>query len=173
MIDSRVGVDARPIIMLAGSNDLWAERDWLNLWSTPAQSRPYLRDQPIFDESNDLRRDQWILAAGAERTQDQDTQRIIVVGSNSWIYDALTFSQGQLVDGRITTAFPGNLALLESSIAWLAGLDDLIAPGIQARPIATIGPLDPSQRSTYRWFLLAGVPGLILIVGIGTRILFG
>jgi len=172
-IDPRVGVDTAPIIMLPGSNTLWAERDWLRLWSTPAQSRPYLGDQPTFDESKDLRRDQWTLAAGAERIINNDTQRIIVVGSNSWIYDALTFSQGQLVDGRITTAFPGNLALLESSIAWLAGLDDLIAPGIQARPIATIGPLDQSQRSTYRWFLLAGVPGFILVLGIGTRILFG
>tara|TARA_R110000868_G_scaffold411617_1_gene706360 strand:+ start:455879 stop:458716 length:2838 start_codon:yes stop_codon:yes gene_type:complete len=172
-IDPRVGTVTKPILTIPGTNELWGERDWLKLWSTPAQSRQYLSDQPMFDESKDIRRDQWIVAAGAERTRDQETQRVVVVGSNSWIYDAVTFSQGQLVDGRITTAFPGNLAMLESSIAWLAHLDDLIAPGIQARPIATISPLTPSQLSTYRLILLAGIPGLILVLGVGSRIVFG
>ena len=172
-IDPRVGTESKPILTIPGTNELWGEQDWLKLWSTPAQSRQYLSDQPVFDESKDIRRDQWIVAAGAERMRDQDAQRVVVVGSNSWIYDAVTFSQGQLVDGRITTAFPGNLAMLESSIAWLAGLDDLIAPGIQSKPIATISPLTPSQLSTYRLILLAGIPGLILVLGVGSRIIFG
>ncbi len=173
-IDPRVGVETQPILKLAGTKNIWAEHDWLDLWSTPAQSRQYLRDQPVFDESDDLRRDDWILASGAERiVGTSDTQRVIVVGSNSWIYDALTFNQTQLVDGRITTAFPGNLALLESSIAWLAGLDDLIAPGIESRPIATIKPMSNSQLSTYRWILLLGIPAGILVLGVGSRIVFG
>jgi ABC-2 type transport system permease protein len=172
-IDPRVGAQATPIITLQGSEQIWGEHDWITLWSTPAQSRQYLQDQPIFEESKDIRRDQWTIAAGAERLIDSDQQRIVVVGSNSWIYDALTFGQSQLVDGRITTAFPGNLTLLESSISWLAGLDQLIAPGIQSRPIATIKPLDASQLSFYRWILLGAVPGAVLLIGIGTRIVFG
>lgn len=172
-IDSRVGLQTTPIITARGSEHLWAERDWLHLWSTNAQSRQYLPNQPVFNEQSDVRRDEWILAAGAERLHDDQFQRIIVIGSNSWIYDALTFSQSQLVDGRITNAFPGNLALLESSIAWLAGLDDLIAPGIQSRPIATIRAMDQSQLSTFRWILLAGVPGLVILLGLGSRIIFG
>jgi len=172
-LDPRIGVETLPIISIPGSQDLWAESDWLSLWSTPGQSRQYLRDQPVFDEDKDLRRDRWILAAGAQKELGNSTQRIVVVGSNSWIYDAVTFSQGQLVDGRITTAFPGNLTMLESSIAWLAGLDDLIAPGIQSRPIATIAPMTPPQLSTYRWILLAGIPGLILVLAAGSRIVFG
>ncbi|MBL4808990.1 MAG: hypothetical protein JKY43_02905 [Phycisphaerales bacterium] len=172
-LDPRVGVETRPIISIPGSQNLWAERDWIKLWSTPGQSRQYLNDQPVFDDSKDLRRDRWILAAGAQKELGNSTQRIVVVGSNSWIYDAVTFSQSQLVDGRITTAFPGNLTMLQSSIAWLAGLDDLIAPGIQSRPIATIRPLTDPQLSTYRWILLAGVPGLILVLAAGSRITFG
>ncbi len=172
-LDPRVGVETLPIISIPGSQDLWAESEWLELWSTPGQSRQYLRNQPVFDEDKDLRRDQWILAAAAQKEMGNSTQRIVVVGSNSWIYDAVTFSQGQLVDGRITTAFPGNLTMLESSIAWLAGLDDLIAPGIQSRPIATIAPMTDPQLSTYRWILLAGIPGLILVLAAGSRIVFG
>ncbi len=172
-IDPRVGITTQPIITLPGSESIWGEHDWVRLWSTPAQSRQYLQDQPIFEESKDVRRDQWILGAGAERIIDNDPQRVVVIGSNSWMYDALTFSQSQLVDGRITTAFPGNLALLESSISWLAQHDDLIAPGIQSRPIATIKPLDASQLSLYRWILLGAVPAAVLLIGIGTRIVFG
>ncbi len=172
-LDPRVGVETLPILTMKGNETLWAEREWSQLWSTPAQSRQYLADQPTFDDAKDLRRDDWILGAGAERTQGSDRQRLIVIGSNSWIYDALTFRQGQLVDGRITTAFPGNLALLESSIAWLAGLDDLIAPGVQSRPIATIEPMEPSRLSAFRWILLAGIPGCILLGGIGTRVVLG
>lgn len=172
-IDRRVNVSTHGILSTPGSQDLWAERDWLQLWSTQAPSRQYLTPQPMFDESEDIRRDGWLIAASAMRTIGNEQQRVLAVGSNSWIYDAVTFSQGQLVDGRITTQFPGNLALLESSIAWLAGLDDLIQPGIQSRPIATIKPMEPQQLSTYRWILLAGMPGLILVIGIGTRIIFG
>lgn len=172
-IDPRVGSRASPIITFSGSQDIWAEHDWLNLWSTPAQSRAFLRDQPSFDESVDLRRDQWILGAGSERTLGSETQRVIAVGSSAWLYDALTFSQGQLVDGRITTAFPGNLVMLESSIAWLSGLDQLIAPGVQSRPIATIRALDADELSRYRWILLGGVPCVIILIGIGTRFIFG
>lgn len=172
-IDRRVNVRTSGILVVPGSQDLWAERDWVDLWSRDAASRQYLDPQPMFDESEDLRRDAWLLAASAQRMIGNEQQRVLAVGSNSWIYDAVTFSQGPLVDGRITTQFPGNLALLESSIAWLAGLDDLIQPGIQSRPIATIKPLEPDQLSTYRWILLAGMPGLILVVGIGTRLVFG
>ncbi|MBO6512858.1 MAG: hypothetical protein JJ974_02685 [Phycisphaerales bacterium] len=172
-IDRRVDVFTAEVISIPGSQDLWAERDWLDLWSTDAPSRQYLNPQPMFDDAEDLRRDGWLIAAAAQRSIGNDFQRVLAVGSNSWIYDAVTFSQGQLVDGRITTQFPGNLALLESSIAWLAGLDDLIQPGIQSRPIATIKPMDADQLSLYRWILLAGMPGLILVLGIATRLVFG
>ncbi|MFK7758983.1 MAG: ABC transporter permease [Phycisphaerales bacterium] len=172
-IDERVGVESVSLITLQGAPSIWAESDWLPLWSTPANSRQYLRDQPSFQETKDIRRDQWTLAASAQRLMDDRNQRVIVVGSNSWIYDALTFSQGQLIDGRITTAFPGNLALLDSSVMWLAGLDDLIAPGVQSRPIATIRPMSRDELTRMHWILLAGIPGVLLVLGIGSRVVFG
>ena len=52
-------------------------------------------------------------------------------------------------------------------------MDDLIAPGTQARTIATIKPLDAQQYSVIRWILLAGLPGLILILGMAYRLIFG
>jgi len=167
------GVEALPIIELAGDDETWGERSWLGLWKTRAQSRAMMRNQPGFDPGEDKRSEKWILAAGAQRQYAGTRQRVVVVGSNGWSIDAITANTEQLVDGRVVTRWAGNMTLLDSSIAWLAGMDDLIAPGTQARPIATIKNLDHRQRSIIRWILLAGVPGLILVLGIATRLVFG
>ena len=162
-----------PIIELETDERTWAERDWLNLWHTPAQSRALLRTQPIFDDKHDERADRWVLAASSERTVMNAKQRVIVVGSNGWATDSITTDAEQVVDGRIVTRWAGNITLLDSSINWLAEMDDLIGPGINARPIATIKNLDQRQRSLIRWLLLAGLPGLILILGMISRFIFG
>ncbi len=169
-------VDAFSIIELrtdAQPEGTWAERDWLGLWLAGAQARSLARAQPSFDPQTDAQSDRWILAAGAQRTFAGTEQRIIVVGSNGWATDSIIANNEQLVDGRILTRWPGNATLLDSSIAWLAGMDDLIGPGTHARPIATITNLDPQQRSMIRWLLLAGLPGFILILGMVSRLIFG
>tara|TARA_R110002073_G_scaffold118918_4_gene259086 strand:- start:44690 stop:47620 length:2931 start_codon:yes stop_codon:yes gene_type:complete len=175
-IEERTGVETWPIIELAGDNSTWAESDWIRQWSTPAQSRHLLPNQPEFNprgDRPDVRSDNWLLAAAGERTLAGTNQRIIVIGSNGWSSDAINADTQRLVDGRITTAWPGNSTLLDSSIAWLSHMDDLIGPGTQARPIATIKNIDPKQRSLIRWMMLAGLPGFILIIGMATRLIFG
>jgi ABC-2 type transport system permease protein len=167
------GVDAISIVESPGDDETWAENKWLGLWSTPAQSRHLLRDQPIYDSQEDERAQSWTLAASAQRTNAGTLQRVIVVGSNGWATDSITAAGDQLVDGRVITKWPGNITLLDSSIAWLAGMDDLIGPGTQARPIATIKSLSESQLSMIRWILLAGLPGLILVLGMVSRLIFG
>lgn len=167
------GVEALPIIATTDDDETWAESDWLGLWSTPAQSRHLLREQPIFDQQDDSQAPNWMLGAAAQRTQAGTRQRVIVIGSNGWSTDSITADAEQLVDGRVLTKWPGNTTLLDSSINWLAGMDDLIGPGTQARPIATVKNLDDKQRSLIRWFLLAGLPGLILVLGMASRLVFG
>lgn len=173
MLEPRDGVQSAPIITLPGDNQTWGESAWLTLWQRPAQARQMLTNQPTFDAVKDKRDENWVLAAAAERAFSGVTQRVVVVGSNAWASDAVTSDTEQLVDGRVTSRWPGNLTLLESSVAWLAGMDDLIGPGTEARPIATIKPLDARQRSLIRWVLLAGLPGLILLLGMAYRLIFG
>jgi len=172
-IEQSPEANARAIITLAGSNETWAESRWLRLRSTPNNARELMRDQPVYDEGADIRSASWIVAAAGERRREGATQRMIVVGSNGWANDAVAFDAEQLIEGRVTRKYPGNAVLLESSIAWLSGLDDLIAPGADARPIATINPLDAQKLSLLRWVLLAGIPGIILLTGMATRLVFG
>lgn len=156
----------------ADAGAAWAESRWLRLWSTPANNRNLLRDQPVFD-TGDAREPSWTLAAAAQRTTRFGTTRVLVVGSNGWATDGIVIGTEQLVDGRVTTRFPGNGALLDAAILWLAGQDDLIAPGADARPVATIKPLSAGQLATLRWVLLGLIPAAILIAGAGVRAAFG
>ena len=172
-IEDRQGVSATPLIEIKGSDDTWAEQAWLNLWRRSAQSRQVMPNQPVFNSSEDQRMDRWVLGVAAERLHAGQTQRIIAIGSNGWVGDAVLSSRAQVVDGRIASQWPGNQTLLDASIAWLSGMDDLIAPGSQARAIATVKPLDARQYSAMRWILLAGLPGLILLLGMATRLIFG
>jgi ABC-2 type transport system permease protein len=172
-LEDRDGVSQSALMMQGGSDEIWGESAWLTLWRRPAQSRQVMPNQPVFNERDDIRRDSWCLAAAAQREQGGTQQRLVVVGSNGWSGDAIFAGQAQVIDGRVMQQWPGNAALFDSSIAWLAGMDDLIGTGSEARPIATIKTLDARQLSTIRWILLAGMPALVLILGMAYRLAFG
>lgn len=167
------GVQTTPILTTEGADDIWGESGWLTLWRRPAQSRQVMPNQPVYNASDDLQRDQWVLGAAAERSRAGSTQRVVVIGSNGWAGDAILTNNEQMIDGRVATRWAGNNALFDASIAWLAGMDDLIGPGTNARPIATIKPLDARQYSLIRWVLLAGLPGFILLLSMAYRLIFG
>lgn len=167
------GVDASPILIAGGGKERWGESAWVNLWRRSPQSRQVMSNQPVFNERDDVRTDSWILGAAAERQHAGEQQRIVVVGSNGWSGDAVFTGREQVIDGRVTRRWPGNRTLFDASIAWLAGLDDLIGTGTDARPIATIQALDERQYSLIRWVLLAGLPAFVLILGMAYRLVFG
>lgn len=169
------GARAWPLIELTdtGASEPWAESRWLRLWSTPAQSRALLREQPTYEAPGDTRSPRWILAAAGQRTTDVGESRLVVVGSNSWATDGVVLGVERMVDGRVTTRFPGNAVLLDAAISWLAGQDELIAPGAEARPVAVVKPLSPARLSTIRWVLVGLIPALVLVTGAGVRALTG
>lgn len=160
-----------PVLTISGdqAETVWAESRWLNYWSDVAQGRPVLTSQPALDLGEDRRADAWTIAAAGQRRSALGTSRLIVVGSNGWASDAAVTGAVRLVDGRVTTRFPGNAVMLDAAINWLAGLDELIAPGADARPVATVKPLSGDQLSAIRWILLGVVPGLVLLTGAAVR----
>lgn len=166
-IEQRDRARAWPVLEMTGEQaaESWAESRWMRLWSEPAAARAMMTDPPAFDPDQDERRERWILAAAAERETRIGVTRLAVVGSNGWTSDGAVLGSTQLVDGRVARRHPGNAAMLSGMIHWLAGLDELIAPGADARPVATVKPLDPSQLTSVRWMLLGLVPGVILIAG--------
>ena len=167
------GVESAPLLTTTGSDSSWGESNWIDLWRRNAQSRQVMPNQPIFNATDDVQRESWVLGASAQRTLAGQRQRVIVVGSNGWSGDAVFSGSEQVIDGRVTRRWAGNRTLFDSSIAWLAGMDDLIGAGTDARPIATIRALDARQFSLIRWVLLAGLPAFVLLLGMAYRLVFG
>ncbi len=152
----------------------WGESQWLGFLSVPIEQHPNQTNAPSNDSPRDDGKGPWILAAAAERvlTESGKTQRLVVVGSNTWFTDVLLRDLIE-VDGRPAAANPGNLELFEASVSWLAGQDDLIAQSPTARAMPLIGPLSGRTRLALRLLAIVGLPAGVLLVGLVWRLLRG
>lgn len=167
------GITTTPLAIIADSPSVWAESQWLNVWQTPAEQRAYLRNPPTFDPTRDARGGPWTVAAAAERTTaDGKRQRLIAVGSNTWFTDPIASTVGTL-DGRTFNPYPGNLELFDAGIYWLCGQDDLIAQTPAARAVPIVKDIPAPRLAALRWAATAGLPLLILILGLLHRALRG
>jgi len=174
-IDSKPtpGVTHTPLLTLQGDDQTWMESQWISLWQS--RSTPGAAQVPVtFDPARDARRDTYLLAAAAERMlpDAQNTQRIVVVGSNAWLLDRIAQPRAA-VDGRLVAVNPGNLELFDASVAWLAGADEQIARGVSTGAAPVIGALEPADVIRLRWITIAGVPLLILAFGALFRLVRG
>ena len=172
-LETTPGVTVTPLLQLPGEDSIWMESQWINLWQ--AQSSPGGQPATVsFDQRRDARRDSYTLAAAGERTLpgSRRTQRAVLIGSNGWALDRVAQPRAA-VDGRLIAVNPGNLELLDASVAWLAGLDDEIARGVGTSNASVIRPLDERSFSRLRWALIAGVPLAILAIGVLFRLIKG
>lgn len=140
-------------------------------------------DAPRFDSGRDSRSpsgqavgdaaERWLVAAAAERFEvGAAPQRVVVVGSNSWLIDRVARRQVE-VDGRAVPAYPGNYEFFEAAVMWLANQDDLIAQSPTARAVPTVKDLSAATVSRLRIGVIAGMPALMLVIGLAYRIVRG
>ncbi|MEO1128825.1 MAG: hypothetical protein AAFX05_03845 [Planctomycetota bacterium] len=158
--------------------DRWAESQWQTIVAGMTSANP--------PEPNDRRDDlegPWPVVMAAERSRgstqpaaiesgDGGRQRLLVVSGGWWYTDAVT-QAAVMLDGRRVTRFPGNAELLDAAIAWLSGNDELIAESPEARSIPRIAQLEPTQLTAIRWLLIAGLPVLVLGLGLALRVIRG
>ena len=164
-----------PLLMLRGEAERWQESQWVGWWRVPRAQRGITLDAPAFDEGKDARAPGagWMIGAAAEvRKPGLPPQRLVAVGSNGWFFDAIAGGR-TTIDGRSVLMNPGNLELLESAVLWLAFQDDLIAQSPDAQSIALVGPIGGRGLWWLRLGLIAGLPALVLLAGVGYRVLRG
>lgn len=162
-----------PICQIPADAVTWAESNWLGFRKTRREDRPLVPDQPAFDQGKDSRQGPWTIVAAAERTlPDNAVQRILAVGSNDWFIDPVLTAES-VVDGRVVANAPGNIELLESGVSWLAGQDELIARSPAAQSAPLVKPLEHRAIVLFRIVFLAGVPLMILGLGVLYRAIFG
>jgi hypothetical protein len=157
------GPGGTPLLTIPASTDVWGETQWLRLWRTPRNQRSLLLDQPDFNEAQGDTRGPFTVAVAARSPAGG---RAVVVGSNTWFLDHAWRAQ-QLVDGQPMLVNPGNVELFDAAVLWLAGREELIAPGPTARPVPRIRPISEGTLGVIRWSLIAGLPlGILLLGGI-------
>ncbi|MCP3903153.1 MAG: hypothetical protein GY715_05900 [Planctomycetes bacterium] len=135
----------------------WLEADWarkLAVRTADEPGTPFENAQPI--------------AVAAERSrsgEDGGEQRMIVIGSGGWMLSYVADVYATIGGQRAALTNPGNHEFMLASVAWLAGMDELIAPSPVSRQVARLDGLDVPTR--VRWGLLAivGAPLGCLLVG--------
>lgn len=132
----------------------WIESDWRGDGAS------------LSGPSDDGRFDEAVPVAVAVEAPGPDggTQRIVVIGSGGWGLSAIVNEAGTLGGDRVVLANPGNRELALSGIAWLAGLDELVATGASGREVARFEGVTESARTT--WGLL-----LPMLFGAGPLVL--
>ncbi len=166
-------VRVTPLCQVKPDSSIWAESNWLGLRKTRREDRALIPDQPAFDQGKDDNQGPWTVIAAAERALPGNaTQRVLAVGSNDWFIDPV-LSAESIVDGRVVAQSPGNIELLESGVAWLAGQDELIARSPAGQSAPMVKPIEHQQMVTIRIAFIAGVPIVILGLGVLYRAVFG
>ncbi len=168
------GVTAEPLMGMTDDR-AWGESQWITLWQVGLESQSTLQSPPARDSRD------FVPAAGnsiplawaIERRTPADAtrlQRLVAVGTHSygqygWFADAVTHEQS-VIDGRPVRAHPGNIELFDASIAYLAGMDQLIAQSPEARSSPIIGPIPAPRLRAIRLGLAAGMPLAVLLLGV-------
>ncbi len=166
------GVETNAVLEVKGGSDRWLESQWIGLWQ--AASGSGAGAGVTYDPARDVRRDRYAVARTAERIVDGTLrpQRILCIGSNAWALDRVAQAR-TTVDGRLVALHPGNLELIDASVFWLAGQDEMIARGASTASAPTVSAIEPAMRTRLEWALIAGLPLGVLVLGVGYRVLRG
>lgn len=159
------GAAREVIYRIEPGDELWSETQWLRLWQTPADQRPFIPDPPAFDPARDARDGPWGVVVAAERREEGALRRMVVVGSNNWYADFVTQAR-TVVDGRAVPRYPGNAELFEAAVLWLAGQDALVAQSPLSRSLPLIQNLGERRVALIRLLVIAVLPLGVLLLGL-------
>lgn len=137
----------------------WIETDWSNL--NELNRREPRPDQRLTEPVP--------IALAAERASPvaggSGGQRLVLVGSGGWMITNTADPVASLGGGRVALLNPGNHELMLASVAWLAGMDDLIAASPMSQEVSRLRGITPEVRMAWWWIIVVGVPLGCLLLG--------
>jgi hypothetical protein len=152
----RADVRLEVVAAVEPSPSRWLEADWANKMNTGEVRRGIPFDEPI------------PIVMSAERrhpTGDGD-QRFMLVGSGGWLLSYVADIYASTRGGPVVLSNPGNQEMLLASVAWLAGLDELIAPSPVSRQVARLDGLDGGVQLRWGALTVLGLPAACLMLGL-------
>ena len=158
---SATGVDLTPLAVIEPSAERWLDAEWAGRGvgqpvSTPGT--PFDTPIPV------------VMTARRLRPDGGGTQRVIVTGSGGWMLTYVTDALTPLGSGRALLTNPGNHELLLASVAWLSGMEELIAPSAVSRQAARLDGVDRGVQ--IRWGLFTTLFAPIGCLAIGAFVMF-
>jgi hypothetical protein len=134
---------------VAPGPDRWLERDWMQAQVEPPSGGERLEAAaPI------------VVATERPSPADRSRQRIVTVGSGGWMLSYVADVAVNVGGDRFALVNPGNHELMLSSVAWLAGMDDLIAAGPSGRQVSRLQGIGTGASRGWFWLTIVGLPGL-------------
>ncbi|HRQ74663.1 MAG TPA: Gldg family protein [Phycisphaerales bacterium] len=142
------------------SSSRWLESNW----SLDTRSLPEPQPEQRLTEHAPI-------VVAAERDHPDRTrpgapmQRAIVVGSGGWLLSFIADLVVGLGGDRVALVNPGNAELLLASVAWLAGMDQLIAQSAAGQEVSRLRNVSDTASFMWRLLFIGGVPGACLLLG--------
>jgi len=135
------------VLAVVQPSDLrWLEEDWARKMQAGAdveRGTPFEQSLPI------------MIAAERANPIERGTQRFILVGSGGWLLSQVADAARSIGGGRAALVNPGNSELLLASVAWLAQMDELIAPSPVSQQVARLQGLHGKVAAL--WFVITVV----------------
>jgi hypothetical protein len=157
------------IASILPSPNRWMETDWMGDLTTRPVNNDAVLNEPV----------PVVVAAQRHLAGKHDgngapgrPQRFMLVGSGGWMISNVADAvwdigggAGGAGGGRVALINPGNHELMLASVAWLAGMDDLIAASPMSQDVARLRHITPETRLLWFWLVVAGLPALCLGLG--------
>lgn len=107
------------------------------------------------------------IAVGADRADPVGSgrQRFLLIGSGGWMLSYVADVYDAMGGDRVVLRYPGNAELMLAAVAWLAGMDELIAPSPLGQQAARLDGIDDRTRVTWSLVTVVGLPVACLLVG--------
>ncbi|MAD77936.1 MAG: hypothetical protein CMJ51_01020 [Planctomycetaceae bacterium] len=165
VVDDLITDDAVVLSAITPRPLRWLESDWRG--DGARISGP---PEPDADVNGEIYFDDPVPVAVAVETEGflGEPQRLVVVGSGGWPLSAIVNESGNLGDQRLVLANPGNRELALSAVAWLAGLDELVATAATGREISRFEGVGGGTRTIFGFLLpvILGVGPLVFGAGL-------
>ncbi len=158
LIDSQnAAVRCEIIAEIQRSQLRWLEEDWARMMTAQGE---VVRGEP-FEDAIPI-----MIAANRPHPLESGQQRFILVGSGGWLLSGVADAATSIGGDRAALTNPGNSELMLASVAWLAEMDELIAPSPLSRQVASLDGID--GRASFTWFMIAviGLPAGCLALGV-------
>jgi hypothetical protein len=151
------GVRRQVVAQIEPSADRWLENDWSRpprALDRAAPHEPLKSPVPV------------VVAAERQSGVTGGQQRFMLVGSGGWMLSYIADIATSVGGERVALEFPGNYELLLASVAWLAQMDELIAPSAVSQQVARLDGVTARAKWVWGSVVVGGVPAACLVLGV-------